>query len=540
MVPQNCEQLADRVRELERRLHAAQNANEARAVFLATMSHELREPLNGVLGMARLLCETPLDDEQRGYANAVVGSAGDLITLINDILDLSKIDAGKLELLKTNFALRPFLQRIAQHGTQRADQKAIQFTAVLSDDLPEILTGDPGRLRQILINLIGNAIKFTSEGDVKLIAKVQTITATSVKLSLEVRDTGIGIPDSLRESLFSAYAQANPKIPRLFGGSGLGLMISRRLVDAMGGNISVESKPGGGSCFRMLIEFDLPENGQIAMDRALLAGAALLIVDSQERTRKQTAALAAQWGIRVRAVATGQEAIHALIDATDRQDPFDLAIIDQTLSDMKGQDVVGKVRQGTNFCSSRFVLLAASGMRGDAAKAHTKGFDAYLPKPVLASTLMECLQMLRSSSDSDMITIHSMSEQRSQPLHVLIADDNPVNCKLATVMLERAGHSTEIVGNGAEAVDKIAIGGFDLVLMDVQMPVMDGLEATKAIRSIKDPEKSKVPILAVTANAMSGDDQRCLDVGMNGYLTKPIDRGKLLALVSEMGNRQAA
>ncbi|MEZ5837403.1 MAG: response regulator [Geminicoccaceae bacterium] len=525
--------LRSRIAGLEQAVGAAEETNEARATFLATMSHELREPMNGVLGMARLLRETQLDPEQLAYVEAVVDSAEALISIINDILDLSRIDAGNIEFVSVDFSLRPFFDRLGTLLRNRATRKGLEFRIELSDALPGVLRGDPGRLRQMLINLAGNAIKFTSQGEVVVQVRAETARNDRTVLFMSVSDTGAGIPHHVQERLFSAFAQADAGIPRLYGGNGLGLMIAQRLARAMGGEISVHSDGVHGSRFDASVQLDAAgDEDAPTISRADLAGTTMLVVDAQKRSRETIIDLGSLWNMHVRGAISAIEALSAIQDAADRGEPFDFVLIDRSVDEGSGDAIGEKARTVAGMENSRLVLLVASGMRGDARRAREAGFDAYLPKPLTASTLLDCLQQLRAGPvEGGLLTIHSLSDHKRKPLRILVADDNPVNCKLATIMLRRAGHAVEIAADGQEAVRMVESGQFDLVLMDIQMPVMNGLDATRRIRELADATKSAIPIIAITANAMRGDDAPCYRAGMNGYVTKPIDRASLMTAI---------
>jgi two-component system, sensor histidine kinase and response regulator len=517
-------------------LDSAERRLDERGRFLAVMSHELREPMNGVLGMARLLRDTPLDAEQSGYVDAVIGSAEALITLVNDILDLSRIDADRFELNPVDFALRPFFERLAGLFARRASAKGIDFILELADELPDVVRGDPGRLRQIVTNLVTNALKFTSQGHVRL--AVRPVAATDpgrLGLVLHVADTGIGIPAECQSEVFTPFAQADRSTARVYGGSGLGLMIAQRLAGLMDGRITLESSSAAGTIFAVRVELEPPQEPAQRRTRAAIAGCRLLIADAQQRSAQIMADQARLWGLDVRMTASAAEALTVLQESTDRGAPFDFAIIDRALPDQRGDELGALVRSNPAFAALKLVLMVAGGVRGDAATVQGLGFDGYLQKPVTASTLLDGLQQLHGAmSAGELLTVHSVGERRGRPLRLLIADDNPVNCRLAGIMLQRAGHQVETVANGAEAVERVTAEAFDAVLMDVQMPIMGGLEATRRIRALADPARAGLPIIAITANAMQGDDADCYAAGMSGYVTKPIDRAALLETLDRL------
>ncbi len=536
--------LTDELETLRRLLGEAERANEAKSMFFATMSHEIREPMNGVLGMTRLLQETPLSDEQKGYVDAVHFSGQALLTIINDILDLSRMEAGKLRLDQIDFDLVNVAERTVDLLRPRAEGKGLALQLEMAPDIPRALSGDPGRLRQLLINLLGNAIKFTETGEVRLTLSPLADEGGRMTLGLDIEDTGIGIPDHLKERLFTPYAQADPSIPRLYGGSGLGLTICQRLVKLMDGAISVDSAEGRGTVFRLELPFEkatpehavLPPSGQIA-------GLNILVVDPNEVTRMMLDQQALSWGAVTHLVESGAAALRALHRASAAGAPIDIVLIDSRLPDMDGEELGRSIRSCANLADIALVMIASSGLRGDAARVADIGFAAYLPKPVTPTDLLNCLLKLRDAASrmpGELITVHSLSECKPSCLDILLADDNPVNSKIASTMLEKAGHHIDIVADGAAAVEATSAKRYDLVLMDVQMPVMDGLEATRKIRALTKHGTPHLPIVAVTANAMSGDDRQCLDAGMDDYVTKPIDRARLLSKVNQWGYRQIA
>lgn len=531
-----------------RRCELAEQANEAKSVFLATMSHEIREPMNGVIGMTRLLLETPLSDEQRGHVEMVHDSGQALLTIINDILDLSRMEAGRLEFDSIDFDLRVLLQRVFAVVEPRAREKRLALELQVTPEVPTLLRGDPGRLRQVFLNLLGNAVKFTPAGEVRLAVRLIAEGPEGLRLAVTVSDTGIGIPLHLQDRLFTPYAQADPSVPRLYGGSGLGLTICARLISLMGGEIALSSQPGEGTSFDLTLTLARPPRGRADQTRrsAEIAGTRLLIVDGTETTRSMMQQHTRSWGVAAELADCGAAALAALSAAHGAGRPFEVALIDRSLPDMSGEELGRAIKADPARRALDLVMMASSGLRGDAARVKEIGFGAYLPKPVTATTLLDCLVQLRGGQGggaggpgaSDLITVHSMSERRPPSLRILLADDNPVNCRLAALMLSKAGHRIDVVDDGARAVDALRAAAYDLVLMDVQMPGIDGLEATRRIRRLPGG-RAGVPVIAITANAMAGDEERCLEAGMNDYVTKPVDRARLLSKVVEWGQKAA-
>jgi two-component system, sensor histidine kinase and response regulator len=533
--------LETEIEELRRRCAAAEAANQAKSLFLATMSHEIREPMNGVIGMTRLLLETPLSDEQRHHVEAVHDSGEALLTIINDILDLSQMEAGRLTLDRIDFDLDKLVERVAALVAPRVRAKGIELALRLAPEVPRALHGDPGRLRQILLNLLGNAIKFTGEGRIGLEVDLAEDRGEAVRLQITVSDTGIGIPLDLQAQLFTAYAQADPSVRRLYGGSGLGLTICKRLAGLMGGEIRLHSQPGEGTRFEVSLVLDKAAD-QAGVSGATapgaVAGLRLLIVDPDPTTRTMTLQQVQSWAIVAQGVGTGAEALAALAAGAGR--PIQVALVDRSLPDMSGEDLGRRIKADPRQAATELVMVASAGLRGDAARVAGIGFAAYLPKPVTAAMLLECLGRLPvvTGSPGDghgPITAHSLSEGRPAPLRILLADDNPLNCRLAVLMLEKAGHAIDVVEDGAAAIEAVRAKDYDVILMDVQMPQLDGLEATRRIRALPIAQAG-IPVIAITANAMAGDDRRCLAAGMNDYITKPIDRARLLSTVGKWGH----
>ncbi len=525
------------ITDLQRARKAAESADKAKSEFLANMSHEIRTPMNGVIGMLELLQGTGLNAEQADYLETARQSADTLLSLINDILDFSKIEAGKLSLEMIDFDLRNTVEGVASTMAQRAEAKDLELACMIYHNVPSRLKGDPGRLRQVLVNLVGNAIKFTNEGEVVIRVMIEAEDENSAVLLFTVSDTGIGIPKERLEVIFERFMQVDNSTTRQYGGSGLGLAISRQLVEMMGGEMGVESEVGKGStfwftaCFEKLADVEGGE-GPAGVD---LAGLDLHVlgVDDNRTNRIIMQKMLESFGCRPETAASGQDALAALHHAAKVGDPYRLVLLDMQMPEMDGEETLRLIKGDPVIQNASVVILTSMGMRGDAARLESIGCDGYLVKPVKQAQLKEVLEAVlgrraQAQAGARLITRHTIQEKNRQSLRILLAEDNPVNQKLAVILLTKAGYPVDVVDNGARAVDAVVKGRYSLVLMDVQMPEVDGLEAARRIRQQEAPGQH-VPIIALTAHAMQGDRQRCLDAGMDDYISKPLQPDELLA-----------